>query len=135
MNSRWICLALVVLAAGCKTPELQEPPAKPFVGTHWQVVLDLPLAGEQPNMRFGDGRVEGFGGCNKFSAPYLQDSVGAAAIIIRRIDVGRHACEPGVQAVEDRVLAVLQSSTSYRIFVDSMVFSGSAGSLKLKAIP
>ena len=135
MKRRWICLALAMLAAGCSTPEEREPPAKPFVGTHWQVVLELPLSGEQPNMRFGDGRVEGFGGCNKFSAAYLQDSVGAAAIIMKRIEVGRHACEPGVQAVEDRVLATLQSATSYRILGEAMLVSGTAGTLKLKAIP
>ena len=48
------------------------------------MVLELPLAGEPPSMRFGDGRVEGYGGCNRFTASYLQDSVGARAIAIRR---------------------------------------------------
>ncbi|MGZ5074137.1 MAG: META domain-containing protein, partial [Usitatibacter sp.] len=83
--------ALLVLAAACATKP-REPPPKPFVGTRWEVVLDLPLEGQQPNMRFGDGRVEGFGGCNKFAARYVQDSVGARAIAIGRIEVDRRLC-------------------------------------------
>jgi len=135
MSRRWIAFTLAALAAGCSTPQSREPPPKPFVGTHWQVVLELPLAGEQPNMRFGDGRVEGFGGCNHFSAAYMEDSVGAAALIVRRIDVSRHYCDPGIQAVENHVVGVLQSASSYKILGDAMDISGSAGRIKLKAVP
>src|SRR5260221_8150238 len=54
-------VAALAFLAACAAAR-KEPPPKPFAGTRWQVVLELPLAGEQPNMRFGDGRVEGFGG-------------------------------------------------------------------------
>jgi len=129
----WV-VVLVVLAVGCAAPK-KEPPPKPFVGTRWQVVLELPVAGEQPNVRFGDGRVEGFGGCNRFAARYLQDTVGAKSIAIGRIDVIRRLCDPGIQAAEARVLEVLQSVSSYSITADTMTMTGSGGSLRFIALP
>jgi heat shock protein HslJ len=126
--------ASLVLAA-CGTINKKEPPPRPFAGTPWEVVLELPLKGEQPNFRFGDGRMEGFGGCNQVTARYVQDTVGARAIVIGRLQVGRRACDVSAQVAEERVLEVLQAVSSYTITADSMVMSGSAGSLKLKAPP
>ncbi|HEY2627619.1 MAG TPA: META domain-containing protein [Usitatibacter sp.] len=133
--NRGTILAAAALLAACSTPEQREPPPKPFVGTHWMVVLELKIPGEQPNMRFGDGRVEGFGGCSKFHAPILQDSVGAGALVIRRLEVERRLCDSSVQAAEDHVLEILQSIQSYKILGDAMSMSGSAGGLKLIALP
>jgi heat shock protein HslJ len=132
-------LLLALLAAslvnfGCASRE-KEPPPRTFTTTQWVVVLELPLAGDPPSMRFGDGRVEGFGGCNKFQARYVQDSVGARAIAIGRIEIDRRLCEAGPKAVELRMLEVLQSVSSYTITGDTMVMSGSAGSLNFKATP
>jgi heat shock protein HslJ len=135
MTRNWIALPAVLILAGCASQANKEPPPKPFVGTHWQVILELPLSGEQPNMRFGDGRVEGFGGCNQFSARFVQDTVGARALAIGRMETTHHGCDPGPQAAEERVLSVLQSVSSYTITVDNMVMTGSGGSLKLHAIP
>jgi heat shock protein HslJ len=126
-------VALAALLAGCATAK-KEPPPVPFAGTRWQVILELPLTGEQPNMRFGDGRVEGFGGCNRFLARYVQDVVGARAIAIGRIEVDRRLCDPGPQAAEARVLEVLQSVSSYSITLDTMTMSGSGGSLRMRAM-
>ena len=125
--------AATAFLAGCAATK-KEPPPKPFAGTRWQVVLELPMAGEQPNMRFGDGRVEGFGGCSRFAAKYVQDSVGARAIAIGRIEVDRRLCEAGPKAGEARMLEVLQSVSSYTITVDTMTMSGSGGSLKFRAM-
>ena len=127
-------VAAALLAAGCATTQ-KEPPPKPFTGTRWTVVLELPLAGEQPNFRFGDGRMEGFGGCNQVTARYVQDTVGARAIAIGRLEVGRRFCDPSERAAEERVLSVLQSVSSYSITADTMTMSGSAGSLKFIAMP
>jgi heat shock protein HslJ len=124
------------LVAGCgamNAMQQKEPPPKPFAGTRWQVVLELPTPGEQPNFRFGDGRMEGFGGCNRVSARYVQDSVGARAIAVGRIESGRRACEPGTQNAENRVLEVLQSVSSYSITGDAMTMTGSGGTLKFRA--
>jgi heat shock protein HslJ len=131
---RWFAVAMLVALVGCAATK-KEPPPKPFAGTRWQVVLELPLAGEQPSMRFGDGRVEGFGGCNRFTARYVQDSVGARAIAIGRIEIDRRLCEAGAQAAEARMLEVLQSVSSYVINADTMTMSGSGGSLRFAAMP
>src|SRR5215471_2563268 len=97
-------LAAALLAAACASPSSKEPPPKHFAGTTWQVALQLPLAGEQPYVRFGDGRMQGFSGCNRFVSTYVEDAVGARAIAIRRIEVvNRHICDPENQAVESRM--------------------------------
>ncbi len=129
----WTIIASLFLLCACATAE-KEPPPKPFVGTRWEVVLELPLTGTQPQMRFGDGRVEGFGGCSMFVARYVQDVVGARAIAIGRIEVDRRLCaDTSAQAAESRVLEVLQAVSSYTITADTMVMAGSAGALKFRA--
>lgn len=129
----WIAAALAV--AACSSMEKKEPPPKPFVGTQWEVVLELPLKGEQPFLRVGDGRLEGFGGCNNFNGRYLQDAVGARAIAFRTITSSKRMCDASTMAAENRVLETLQYVSSYTINADTMVMSGSGGSLKFKAIP
>jgi heat shock protein HslJ len=130
----WSMIASLVLLFACATPE-KEPPPRPFVGTRWEVVLELPLTGTQPQMRFGDGRIEGFGGCSLFVARYVQDVVGAGAIAIGRIEVDRRLCvDSSAQAAEARVLEVLQAVSSYTITADTMVMAGSAGTLRFRAI-
>ena len=129
---RMFFLALVV--AGCATAG-KEPPPKPFIGTRWASVLELPLPGEPPNFRFGDGRMQGFGGCNHVTARFVQDTVGARYITIGRIESGMRACDPGARNAEEHVLSVLQSVTSYTITGENMVMTGSAGSLQFHAIP
>lgn len=127
-------VVVALLLAACAT-QRKEPPPTPFLVTRWQLVMDIPQPGEQPNMRFGDGRVEGFGGCNRFTANYVQDSVGARAIGIGRIQMNRRLCEPGPQAAESRLFEVLQSVSSYTIVGDTMTMSGSGGTLRFRAIP
>jgi heat shock protein HslJ len=126
-------LGAAVLAVAACASKPKEPPPKPFVGTRWDVTLELPIPGEQPYLRFGDGRMEGFGGCNKIAARYVQDTVGAKALVVGRIDRGTRACDPSAQAAETRVLEVLQGVASYSITGDAMTLSGSGGSLKLRA--
>jgi heat shock protein HslJ len=125
------------LLAGCaaiQSLDKKDPPPMPFTGTRWQVMLEMPQAGEQPWVRFGDGRMEGFGGCSPFSANILQDAVGARAIAVMRIELQQRVCEASVVAAERRMLAVLQSVSSYAITADIMKMSGSGGTLVFKAI-
>jgi heat shock protein HslJ len=121
--------------AACGLAPKKEPPPKPFVGTKWQVQLELPLAGEQPYFRFGDGRMEGFGGCNRVNARYVQDTVGARAIAIGRMDRGTRACDGSMIEAEKGMLDVLQSVSSYSVTGDTMTMTGSAGTLKFRADP
>ena len=123
-----------MLTASCATRP-KEPPPKPFLGTKWVVVLELPVAGEQPWFRFGDGRMEGFGGCNRVTSRYVEDTVGSRFIAIGRINGGVKGCDAGTQAAEARVLEVLQAVSSYTIVVDTMTMSGSGGALHLRSDP
>jgi len=128
-------LAAACLLAGCAAQK-KEPPPKPFIGTKWVAELELPIAsGEQPHVRFGDGRMEGFGGCNRIGARFVQDTVGSRFVAIGRIDRGTKACDPGAQNAEVRVLEILQAVSSYVINGDQMTMSGSGGSLKFKSDP
>jgi len=125
---------LALLVTGCATAG-KEPPPKPFIGTRWASLLELPLPGEPPNFRFGDGRMQGFGGCNHVTARFVQDTVGAGYITIGRIESGMRGCDPAARNAEEHVLSVLQSVTSYSITGESMIMTGSAGSLQFHAIP
>jgi heat shock protein HslJ len=127
-------ITILLLAAACATPK-KEPPPKPFAATRWELVMEVPLPGEQPNFRFGDGRMEGFAGCNQVTARYVQDTVGARAIAIGRLEVGRRACDVGARAAEARLLEVLQAVSSYTIVGDTMTMTGSAGALRFRAPP
>ena len=128
-------LMLALCLAACGLGPKKELPPKPFVGTKWQVVLELPLSGEQPHFRFGDGRMEGFGGCNRINARYVQDTVGARAIVIGRMDRGTRVCDGGAIEAEKRMLEVLQAVSSYSVTADTMTMTGSAGTLKFRADP
>ena len=128
-----LAFAAMLALAACAMPGKEAPP-KPFAGTKWQMVLEVPIPGEQPWIRMGDGRAEGFGGCNQFSARYLQDTVGARAIAFGAMSSSKRACEAGVVAVESRVLEVLHAASSYSIEGELMTMSGSGGTLRFKAI-
>jgi heat shock protein HslJ len=129
-----IAAAMILASALCSCAMTKkEPPPKPFTATKWQLVMDIPPPGERPYVRFGDGRMEGFGGCDKFTARYVQDSVGARAIAIGRIDVDRRLCDASLRMGEARMLEVLQSVSSYSVTMDTLTMSGSGGTLKFRA--
>ena len=127
------CLLALVLAA-CATTN-KEPPPKPFAGTKWQVVLEREPTPQrlQPWFVFGDGVMEGFAGCNPVTARYVQDTVGARAIVIGKLNVERGGCDVRAQLAQTHILEVLQAVSSYTITGDIMVMSGSGGSLTLRA--
>lgn len=131
---RLLAVATILVLCAC-TPPKREPPPKPFVGTKWQVELELPIEGEQPHLRFGDGRMEGFGGCNRIAARYVQDTVGSRFIAIGRIEGGTRVCDSSKLAAERRMLEVLQAVSSYSITADRMTMTGSGGTLKFRSDP
>lgn len=133
-RSAWLAAAAIA-AAGCAPMQSKEPPPKPLAGTRWEALLELPVRGDAPYLRLGDGRVEGFAGCNRFNARYLQDSVGARAIAFAAISASKKLCDASTMAAESRFLEVLQYVSSYTITGDTMVMSGSAGTLRLRAVP
>jgi heat shock protein HslJ len=132
MTKAILLAAVSMLAFGCATPD-KEPPPKPFTATKWYLVTDLQPAGERPYVRFGDGQMEGFGGCSRFAARYREDSVGSRFIAIGRIEIDRRLCQPAAQSAETRMVDTLQSVSSYSITADAMSMSGSGGTLKFIA--
>lgn len=127
-------LALLVLLPACQfVPVKREPPPLPFVGTKWMLVTERKLAGEAPYLEFGDGAVTGSSGCNSILGRYLQDSVGAGAIVFSTIGTSKRLCDGVAMALEERLLGVLRSSTSVRVTGDTLRIDGSAGGLDFKA--
>ena len=129
----WIVLAAFLASACASGYGQKEPPPKPFLATKWQLIMDIPPAGELPYVRFGDGRVEGFGGCSRFVGRYIQDSVGARAIAIGRIEVDRRLCDQSAAAAEARMLETFQAVSSYSVTADVLTMSGSGGTLRFRA--
>lgn len=124
------------LLAGCPlAPVKREPPALPFSGTKWMLVTERKLAGEAPYLEFGDGAVTGSSGCNRIMGRYVQDSVGAGAIVFSSISSTKRRCDDVTMAVEERILSVLRSSTSVRVTGDALRIDGSAGKLDFRAAP
>ncbi len=128
-----LAMAAALLVAACATKP--EPPPRPFAGTRWFFILDRAPAGEPLWVQFADGRLEGFAGCNRFHARYVQDAVGARAIAVGVISKVPRLCEADRVALESRLLEVLQSVSSYSVTADLLTMSGSAGSLKFRAAP
>ena len=124
------------LLAGCGMMPKPEPPPKPFVGTKWVVQLELPIAGdEQPWFRFGDGRMEGFGGCNRIVARYVQDTVGARAIAIGRFERGTQACDASTRAAEATHARGAAGGVQLPDHPRHDDDDGSSGTLKFKSDP
>jgi heat shock protein HslJ len=129
-----VAAALAALAAACaNAPAVREPPPLPFTGTKWTLVTERKLATEQPYLEFGDGAVTGFSGCNRINGRYVQDTIGAGAIIFSTIATTKKLCEDPVMAVEERIIAVLRSSTNVRVTGNTLRIDGSAGKLDFVA--
>ena len=139
MKRTLVTIAACAALAGCgsiQKLQQKEPPPKPFIATKWIVQLDIPLqSGPQPWVQFGDGLMDGFGGCNRIAAKFVQDTVGSKFIALGRIDRGTKACDQRNQLVEARMLETLQAVSSYRIIADSMTMQGSAGALRFLSDP
>lgn len=133
--SRFASAAVAAILLAACASQSKEPPPKPFAGTRWQAQLGLPYAGEKPWVRFGDGRLVGFGGCNPIAARYVEDSVGASSIAIGRIDSGRHACDAAAARLEEAWVGMLHAVSSYTIAGDVLTMTGAGGTLRFQAVP
>jgi heat shock protein HslJ len=135
MMKKLIALAAFPLVAACQPPVNREPPPLPFTGTKWVLITERKLPGEPPYLEFGDGTVTGYSGCNRIMGRYVQDAVGAGAIIFSSVSTTKRLCEDVLMAVEERILAVLRTSTSVRVTGDTLRIDGSAGSLNFQGPP
>jgi len=133
---RAAALAAILVTAACHNAAVnREPPPKPFVGTKWMLVTERKLTGELPYLEFGDGAVTGYSGCNRITGRYVQDTVGAGAIVFSTLGTTKRFCADVSMAIEERMLAVLRSSTNVRVTGDRLRIDGSAGALDFIAEP
>ena len=129
-----LAATLALLSAACaNAPAVREPPPLPFTGTKWTLVTERKLEGEQPYLEFGDGAVTGFAGCNRIMGRYVQDTIGAGAIVFSSIATSKRLCEDPRMAVEERVINVLRSSTNVKVTGNALRIDGSAGKLDFTA--
>jgi heat shock protein HslJ len=125
---------LVPFATACQmVPVNREPPPLPFTGTKWMLVTERKVTGDVPYLEFGDGAVTGSTGCNRIMGRYIQDTVGAGAIVFSSIATTKRMCGGVSMAIEDRLIAVLRSSTNVRVTGNTLRIDGSAGALDFVA--
>jgi heat shock protein HslJ len=105
---------VVALAlAGCgddADPAADWPGAVP-----WSLASGLDVRGWEsaaPAATFGDGRVAGSTGCNRFEAPYTRDGDSLEIGSIASTLIG---CEPSAQAVERAFVAALERVGGWRL--------------------
>ena len=136
MKLRAAAVVLLLLGAACATPK-KEPPPKPFAVTRWEAVVEREPTPQhvRPWFVFGDGLLEGFAGCSHVTGRYVQDTIGAGAIAIGRLNVERAGCDARAQIIQTHILDTLQSASSYSITADVLTMSGSGGTLTLRAAP
>ena len=138
ITMRWpIAFLAFPLFAACESmvPVHREPPPLPFTGTKWTLVTERKVAGEQPWLEFGDGAVTGFSSCNRIMGRYLQDTVGAGAIVFSSIASTKRMCDDPLMAIEERILNVLRTSTNVRVTGNALRIDGSAGALNFTGPP
>jgi heat shock protein HslJ len=124
----------VPILAGCAGAAVKrEEMPLPFVGTRWMLVTERVPSGEAPFLEFGDGAVTGSSGCNRIMGRYLQDAVGAGAIVFSSIASSKRLCDDASMAIEERLLGVLRSSTSVVVTGDLLHIDGSSGRLVFRA--
>jgi heat shock protein HslJ len=132
----YLALASLPLVVACMgSHPVREPPPMPFTGTKWLLVTERKPAGEPPYLEFGDGALTGYSGCNRIMGRYMLDSVGAGAIVFSTLSTTKRLCADPTMAVEERMIAVLRSSTSLKITGDRLRIDGSAGGLDFVAEP
>jgi heat shock protein HslJ len=100
--------------AGCGSPGPGRSALAELAGAEWTLVaIDgeaLPTGAKAPTATFADGRIAGFGGCNRYSGPVAEKAPGTIAI--GPVAGTMMACPDGVE-VEPAFLGRLGMVTRY----------------------
>ncbi|MCL2643908.1 MAG: META domain-containing protein [Betaproteobacteria bacterium] len=109
-----LAVLLAVLVAGCTHAPLNE---MPITDVAWRPVWlegsefpASPVNGEAAYLRLGDGRVQGFGGCNLIAGGYHQ---AGHQISLSRMISTRRACIAGME-LEHAFLKALEKVSSWK---------------------
>jgi heat shock protein HslJ len=115
-------LALAVLG-GCGSGDEQPAQASslPLAGTPWMVSSGIDVPGwEQvkPSATFAEGKMAGFGGCNRYSASATVDG---SALILGTAATTKMACGSPATEVEQAFHTALEDVAAFRIDGDELV--------------
>ena len=126
-----VTLVLTALLAACATAEQDQPPAQSAVllDTEWMLVSlngNALIEGKDITLRFGEGSLEGSGGCNTYGGSYTasEDSLRLSGVYATEM-----ACmEPkGIMDQERAYLNALNAAVRYRVDGDRLELYDEAG--------
>ena len=122
---------LMALVTACTTVNQDMPPAQgnTLQGTEWVLVSlngNALIEGKEITLRFGEGSLEGSGGCNAYGGSYTASEDSLSLSDVYRTEM---ACmEPkGIMAQEQAYFQALNAAASYRVDGDRMELYDEAG--------
>ena len=115
----------LALVAGCGGGDGGSPEGR------WELVSGIDLGGAEnvPTANFGDDRVGGTTGCNRFSASYTVDG---DALELGPIAATRIACAPPAGEIETAYLAALERVAAWRVEDGELVLQDDGGAELLR---
>lgn len=102
-------------------------------GTPW--VLGTVIPGTSITLEFGNGALNGFAGCNSYSATYSSTMMAGPSnnITVGPIVAGGALCSEEIMQQEQAFLAALQSASAYAISGDTLTLTTESGPLSFFA--
>ena len=134
-RARWAVLALAagLTVAACSSGVAATQPPN-LDGTKWRVVEIAGAAtygANPPTVSFGNGRIRGDSGCNRFSANVTMDQ---ATIDVGSINSTLRMCEGDVGQIETQFMRALVGASSFAFDAEgNLVLDGDGGEVQLIA--
>jgi len=127
MKAAWLLLA-PLLALGCGSLD----PGSSLEGLWREDIAgrDVPERA-RATLEFRDGRVSGFAGCNHYSA---RATIAGKSLHTGNAAVTRRACVPEIMEREQRFLASLAETRSYRVEDGSLYLLDQHGATRLRFV-
>lgn len=139
-------LLAAALAAACAPVEKGEDVTKPAsagqaaavpvaVDREWAVfeLGGAPVAGRGPTIAFGEGRIFGFSGCNRYTGPV--SFTGADGIRVGAAGMTMMACPEPQMALEQRFARVLEAVARWEVTDGVLALIGADGEVLARARP
>jgi putative lipoprotein len=131
-----VLIAVVLSMVGCSLiePSSKSTPKVDLVGGKWvaEYIDDAGVIDDaQSTVVFGnDGRISGRGGCNSYGGTV---DLKGAQMIINQLASTRMACPPAVMDQENRFMAALQATRTYRMDENNkLILSDATGRARLR---
>ena len=118
--------AVSLVAAGCGSSSSSSADPADLEGTPWVLTSGVVSASADlaPTATFADGRVAGFGGCNRYSAQY---SAKGDTIAVGQVAGTQIACEGAANDVESSYFRALQNADTWSVSGDTLTIRDDAG--------